>query len=117
MTSWPDYVHYSCENCGELCINHADTDRAQLNICRGCYRDRLVEEYEQQLKQDSTSATSEGGRESPPSHGGPTDRVSARGRPEGRPPSQRESPAEGPERGCGVPSTLDADESVAPTDE
>lgn len=103
MTRWSQYCHYDCENCGSICINRSSTDPAQLNICVDCYDD-LPETV---LK----SATSEGGRESPPSHGGPTDRVSARDD-RREDPSQRESPAEGPERGCGVLSRLTASSST-----
>ncbi len=39
MTQWTEYVHYRCENCSEICINHSSTDRAELSVCVDCYRD------------------------------------------------------------------------------
>jgi len=79
MTSWSEFLHYDCEDCGEKCINHEDTDHAQLGKCRGCHIDDLVEDYEQQLRnQNSTNTTSDRPEGAAPSHGGPTDAGSAR---------------------------------------
>lgn len=91
MTDWDSYVHYDCENCSEICINHCEAQRTRLRLCQECYQnvpETLL-----------TAATSEGVRESPPSHGGPTERVSARPRAKRRGHSQLDPSANGSARG------------------
>ena len=109
MTSWSDYRHYRCSNCGEICINHSETDPARADLCQDCFRETVLEEVEKYLldQQASPSDISERAEGATPSHGGPTDRVSARDD-RREDPSQRESPAEGPERGSAVRSLLTA---------
>jgi len=60
MTTWSDYVHYDCQDCGEICINHEESDPTQQDKCHSCHIDDLVEDYEQQLRnQNSTNTTSD----------------------------------------------------------
>ena len=109
MTSWSEYVHYACDDCGAICINHTDTEAARFDLCHSCFND-IPEAV-------LNSATSERAEGAAPSHGGPTDRESARPRAERRGQSQRESPAEGPERGDAVRSLSNAVDSSAKFDE
>ena len=114
MTEWSEYRHYQCRKCDEICINHLDLDRTRLDLCNGCYqeyyRDEILEQVDEYLKQQPApaAATSERAKGAAPSHGGPTDRESARPRAERRGQSRRESPAEGPERETAVRSLLAA---------
>jgi len=104
MTLWSSYRHYRCNRCGEVCINHFQTTAARQNFCHSCLSDipdPLL---------PTTTDTSERVEGATPSHGGPTDRVSARDD-RREDPSQRESPAEGPERGCGVRAKMTAGSS------
>ncbi|WP_186764096.1 hypothetical protein [Haloarcula hispanica] len=118
MTNWSEYRHYCCRKCGEICINHRDLDRTSVDLCDGCYQqyyhNEILEVVEEHLDQQPapTITTSERAEGAAPSHGGPTDRESARPRAERRGQSQRESPAEGPERGVTIQSVLKAVQQV-----
>ena len=96
MTAWAEYVHYHCENCSDICINHSSTDRAALSVCLDCYRDLP----------DSLLASALEGTQSPAAP------AATRARPSGAPArddrredqSQRDSPEPtgSPERGRGA---------------
>ncbi len=76
MTEWSAYRHYKCVNCTTPCINELGTSFVDLQLCRSCFSD-LPETV-------SVAAASERASGGTPSHGGPTERVSARPRAERR---------------------------------
>jgi hypothetical protein len=108
MTEWSAYKHYTCIRCLDICINHTEMECTHLELCSDCtqrFRHKgIIQQFKDALTQlpDSTTATSERAEGATPSHGGPTDRVSASPRAERRGESQRESPepAGSPERGA-----------------
>jgi hypothetical protein len=107
MTQWSALVAYKCANCSTDSINHQDTDLVDLHLCAKCFYDLPDSLLNRALS-------------SPPQL---TAATTTRARPSGAParddrredPSQRESPAGGPERECGTvlsnaATSLDSDE-------
>ena len=107
MTEWSAYVAYKCRDrtCQDDCINHVDAPCTRNKLCRPCYRVADLEDLPEITHHLPESATkrervvrAERGRLREPRGTGASGERPSKGGPEGDPPSQRESPAEGRER-------------------